>query len=263
MQKTSENCRNCDAKMLGEYCSKCGQKKFTRIDLKYLISEFQYTLIHTNKGFLYSLKKLIINPGKSALEFIDGKRINHYKPILLCFLLSSTSVLLYKTLINYNSLVENTRFIEDVAVVNIVALPIRWSSFIYMFLLPVFSLPTFLALRKQGHNYFEHIILNTHILSFYLLSHLFLVFLLFTIFGGSPQFYLTINTYTYFLLPLLLFWFYKSVYKDLTWKTVILKVLRVVLFVILTYALIVVLLSIAFFIYASITGANTLNFNIK
>lgn len=52
-------------------------------------------LVHTNKGFLFSLKKIIVNPGKTAREFIEGNRVNHYKPIGMLFILSTIASFIY------------------------------------------------------------------------------------------------------------------------------------------------------------------------
>ena len=80
-----QNCQNCSTLILNNFCDNCGQKKFKKIDRKYIWDEIQYTFLHTNKGFLYSVKNIIKNPGKTARAFIDGNRVNHYKPILLVF----------------------------------------------------------------------------------------------------------------------------------------------------------------------------------
>jgi Protein of unknown function (DUF3667) len=93
------NCQNCNHVIVENFCSNCGQKKYKRIDKKYVLDEIQYTLLHTNKGLFYSIKKLLKNPGKTAREYIDGNRVNHYKPILLIFLLSGISAFIsYKVL---------------------------------------------------------------------------------------------------------------------------------------------------------------------
>lgn len=60
------NCRNCNEVIAINFCSNCGQKKYKRIDKNYIWEEIQYTTIHTNKGFLYSLKKIFKNPGATA-----------------------------------------------------------------------------------------------------------------------------------------------------------------------------------------------------
>jgi hypothetical protein len=51
-----KNCPNCNRVITGNFCSNCGQKKYKRIDKKYIWEEIQYTILHTNKGFLYSVK---------------------------------------------------------------------------------------------------------------------------------------------------------------------------------------------------------------
>ncbi len=58
------NCLNCNHPIIDNFCSNCGQKKFKRIDRKYLIDEVQYLVVHTNKGFFYSIKNILKNPGK-------------------------------------------------------------------------------------------------------------------------------------------------------------------------------------------------------
>lgn len=54
MNNTCPNCKNI---IHGNFCSDCGQKSYRRIDKEYIWEELQYTLLHTNKGFLYSVKK--------------------------------------------------------------------------------------------------------------------------------------------------------------------------------------------------------------
>jgi hypothetical protein len=54
-----DNCKNCGTLITANFCSNCGQKKYKRIDKKYLIDELQYTVLHTNKGFFYSVKKFL------------------------------------------------------------------------------------------------------------------------------------------------------------------------------------------------------------
>lgn len=60
------NCLNCSRPITENFCSNCGQKKYKRIDRKYLIDEVQYLAVHTNKGFFYSIKNVARNPGKTA-----------------------------------------------------------------------------------------------------------------------------------------------------------------------------------------------------
>ena len=65
-----ESCFNCGNSVTENYCAHCGQKKYSRIDKKYIVNELQDTILQTNKGFLFSLKNILKNPGRTAKEFI-------------------------------------------------------------------------------------------------------------------------------------------------------------------------------------------------
>lgn len=73
-----EICKNCQNTITENFCGNCGQKRFKRIDKKYVFDEIQYLALHTNKGFFYSIKKILRNPGKTAKEFIHFKHIFLY-----------------------------------------------------------------------------------------------------------------------------------------------------------------------------------------
>jgi len=61
-----EICQNCKNTITDNFCGNCGQKKYKRIDRKYIFDELQYTILHTNKGFFYSIKNIFRNPGKNC-----------------------------------------------------------------------------------------------------------------------------------------------------------------------------------------------------
>src|SRR5690606_11936503 len=61
----------------------------------------QYTVLHMNKGFFYSIKKILRSPGKTAREFLEGNRVNHYKPLLLVFVVSGISAFLTNFFISH------------------------------------------------------------------------------------------------------------------------------------------------------------------
>jgi hypothetical protein len=55
-ENIENSCSHCSNPIEVNFCSNCGQKKYKRIDRKYIWDEIQYTLVHVNKGFLYSLE---------------------------------------------------------------------------------------------------------------------------------------------------------------------------------------------------------------
>lgn len=75
------NCINCDLETNGNFCANCGQTtKHTRIDGHYISHEVQHQL-HLEKGFLFTIRELLLRPGTSAKAYIQGNRSKYVKPI--------------------------------------------------------------------------------------------------------------------------------------------------------------------------------------
>lgn len=246
----AETCHNCSALITGNFCINCGQKKYKRIDKKYIWDELQYTLFHTNKGFLYSIKKILSNPGKTAMEFINGNRVNHYKPILLVFILSGIATFIsYKLLklkevmndyftqknINSNQMGDFMNFLSS------------YTSIIMLLMIPLFALTTWIAFKKWGHNYYEHLVMNAYILSFYTLISIIFIYPVMYIFRHSPNVFFLITQISILLVPFILFWFFKEFYKNKPIKSIVLKVLAVIGLTIVGYLFLLILISFIIF----------------
>ncbi len=81
-------CRNCNSELQGNYCSNCGQPvKLKRIDRKYMKEELGQVL-QFEKGIFFTVKELLIRPGKSIRIFIAEDRNRLVKPILFIILTS-------------------------------------------------------------------------------------------------------------------------------------------------------------------------------
>lgn len=164
-------CKNCEKSFDGNYCSHCGQKsEIKRIDVRYLINEIPNSIFQLDRGFLFTMKELFVRPGHSIREFLVGKRKPHYKPFAYLVI----TFTLY-ALISYLS--ERSTFIDDLLYGfkgrmsesgEAVDAPILdWISkhqvYVTLFILPFFSLASYLAFVRSGYNYFEHLILNLYI----------------------------------------------------------------------------------------------------
>lgn len=149
----SETCLNCSNPVFENFCSNCGQKKYKRIDKKYIWDELQYTVFHSNKGLLYSVKNILKNPGKTAKEFIDGNRVNHYKPILLVFVLSGLATFISFKILNLKEVMSsyfseqhiNSNFMGEV-----MSFLSSYNSFLMLLCVPLFALTTKIAFKKMG-----------------------------------------------------------------------------------------------------------------
>ena len=78
---TMNTCKNCNEPISGNYCSNCGQSaKLKRIDLHYVIHEIAH-VFHTERGILYTIKRLLISPGEDIKYYITENRSRLVKPI--------------------------------------------------------------------------------------------------------------------------------------------------------------------------------------
>jgi hypothetical protein len=75
------NCKNCNEPINGNYCSNCGQPaKLKRIDKQYIIHEIG-DILFANRGMLYTIKKMLTNPGENVRRYITEDRSRYVKPI--------------------------------------------------------------------------------------------------------------------------------------------------------------------------------------
>lgn len=89
-------CKNCQSELNGNFCSFCGQKADThRINFKFLLHEIQHGVFHVDKGILFTLKELFTRPGKMINGYLQGKRVSHFKPVALVFILGTLVFLEY------------------------------------------------------------------------------------------------------------------------------------------------------------------------
>lgn len=178
-------CKNCDHIYTGHYCSNCGQTAEThKLNFHFLWHEIRHGLLHFDEGFFYSGKELFTRPGHTIREFIEGKRIKHFKPISLVIVLAT----LYGFFYHYYDI----SFVElssqspsntgiDVTKLNEwnewMGTHYAWST---LLTIPFYTIGTSIAFRKQGYNVVEYFMLNTfkasqkmfvHIATFPLLYH--------------------------------------------------------------------------------------------
>ncbi|MDQ8013207.1 MAG: DUF3667 domain-containing protein [Flavobacterium nitrogenifigens] len=171
-------CKNCNTDFTGNYCPNCGQPASTHpINIHFLWHDIQHGLLHVDKGMLYTARELFTRPGHSVREFIEGKRVQHFKPISMLIVLAT----FYGFLYHYNSLnllMAGGEYSSQYDKIN------NWMASHYSLYtlaeVPFFTLGTYIAFRKQGYNFLEYMILNSfkasqrlvlHIIAFPLLLH--------------------------------------------------------------------------------------------
>ncbi|RYE18450.1 MAG: DUF3667 domain-containing protein [Sphingobacteriaceae bacterium] len=160
-------CKNCGHRFEGKYCNLCGQKGDThRINFHYVLHEVPHALFHFEYGIFYTIRELLLRPGKTIKGFLDGQRVRLFKPVL--FLLVTTSVTaLFVALKNkvfhlpaadpshlakQKPLAELTHFIQSHPGLSL------------LILVPFISLINQWFFRKQKYNYWENMVINTYVI---------------------------------------------------------------------------------------------------
>lgn len=169
--KSNKVCKNCENIFEGNFCNLCGQNSHThKINFHYVVHEIQHSIFHVDGGIFYTIKELTKRPGNSIREFIEGKRVKHFKPVTYVIILSIIhSFLEHK--INKNPFIEDgllgvLKSLRDNNKVNngnfeIFEWLIHHYSYTALLLIPIFSLSSWIAFKKSKYNYFENLTLNT------------------------------------------------------------------------------------------------------
>ena len=159
------NCKNCHQTFKGHYCSNCGQPAEThKLNLHYLWHDIQHGLFHFDSGVPFTAKQLFTRPGHSIREFIEGKRVRHFKPISLVLLLATTYIALIHIL-HIDLFAKTGQDQSSIDVANIQQLQ-EWTTshfaWITLISIPLHTIGTAICFKKQGYNFIEYFVLNTY-----------------------------------------------------------------------------------------------------
>jgi ribosomal protein L37E len=258
VENIENSCVHCSKNIHENFCSNCGQKRYKRIDRKYIWDEIQYTTIHVNKGFFYSIKNIMKNPGKTARAYIAGDRVSHYKPISLAFILASISAVisinvveLYKMMgeVMYNNKMSSSFGDEIMPFVN------KYNSYMMLLFVPIMAIFTRFIFRKWGNNFYEHVVINAIGISHYLVITILVMYPIVYFLKSDPALCVKITYFSFLLIPIYMAIFFKGFYPEYSWKTIILKVLWLTFLILLAYMLCIILFAVGIFIFKGAAGA--------
>ena len=209
-------CKNCGNLFDGNYCNQCGQSaKTKRINYEFLWEDIQHGLLHYDKGIGYSLKKLFEKPGYVISDYIEGKRVNHFRPISMVIIVATIYALIYHLLdLNHRSAIDES---SGVVLEKIF-------EHYYWFVvatIPVYTFTTYLMFKKTGYNFYEIIIFEAFKTSQRLGVHILFLPVLYFVKDESG---FNIITNILFLIDfILIFWTNKQFFNKMTAKEVFLR----------------------------------------
>ena len=101
--RDASHCINCHRAIAipdQKFCPICGQPTPAhRIDWHFLGHELEHSVLHMDRGVLYSLKELMLRPGHLMRGYLEGRRAKQVKPLLLLMITAAAVVLLGKFLL--------------------------------------------------------------------------------------------------------------------------------------------------------------------
>jgi hypothetical protein len=154
-------CPHCGTSASGNFCTACGQPlQFKRITLHSVIHEVFHFFTHLDKGFPYTLKQLMTQPGTMQRQYFAGQRARHQKPFSMYFICITVAALgmywIDKTVLRWfdaGEAAELTFFNKYLALVQVL-------------MLPFYALVVFIFFRKAGYNYAEISVQQLYTFSF-------------------------------------------------------------------------------------------------
>lgn len=244
MRTKNTECKNCHQRVKGNYCSHCGQSTDTHeINMAYIFHEIQHGVLHVDKGIFYTIKELFRRPGNTIREYMDGKRVKHFKPFAFVFILATLYALLAGIshsgtfLDGIDISVANTGNAESQSKGHLILKVFSWARSHYAYttilILPFFALASYWLFRKSRRNYFQHLVLNAYVTGQRTLIYL-LAIPLYYIFTSSES-HEVIGEVKFLAGLLLTFWAYYQFFDTL-------KPYKRILFTLLTYLLVLVFL---------------------
>ena len=240
-------CKNCGQTYTGHYCNNCGQPAAThQLNFHFLWHEIQHGLFHFDHGFSYSAKQLFTRPGHSIRDFIEGKRVKHFKPVSLVLLLATAYGFLYHYF-DISFITIKTEPSSETSIVDSVKFN-EWVgshyAWVVLLTIPLYTIGTSIAFKKQTYNLVEYFILNTFKASQRLIISIALFPLLYYYNGTNTM--RTLSFIIYLIDVVLIYWTNAQFFNKLSLKrTLLLTFLSQILF--LTSLLIIILIAVLIF----------------
>ncbi len=188
MEHNIVNCKNCGSALQDNYCSHCGQPaKFARISATFFYHELIHFFTHVEKGFLFTSIKMILKPGETVRNFIEGRRRIYQAPVSYFLIWTSVYIVLIyamesffgeNTVITYNAYFGpggSTKF------------AISHLALVLAMIIPVQALFLYLLVTKGVYNYFETIVASIYILGTILLFQIVFLILAVCVYLSSGQ----------------------------------------------------------------------------
>ncbi|MDF7812264.1 DUF3667 domain-containing protein [Hymenobacter sp. YC55] len=211
-------CLNCNTLVSDRFCGHCGQDAHHthRLTLKDMPHDILHSIWHVDKGILYTLKCMVLRPGPTIQAYLAGKRVDHFRPLSLLFMVTGLYALLHSVLHIEMVMPRDSNMPEAVYQMQKTSMTfmMKYLSWFYVASVPVWALFARWFLRRSGYNYAECLIIAAFIIA---ICNFFAVLFLPVLYwaSGTPQYY-TVSLW--FVVPVVAYstWAYSSVLAHTT-----------------------------------------------
>lgn len=165
-------CKNCGNHFEGNYCNDCGQSAHThKLSMHYIWHDLQHGMLHFDNGIFYTIRQLLTRPGHTIREFIEGKRVKHFKPFSFVVVLATLYGFFYHYTISHTF--ESHAISPQENLANAYLLLMKWNldhfAIFNLLLIAITTISSYFVFRKQGYDFAEHLVLNTYLTGLVLL----------------------------------------------------------------------------------------------
>lgn len=222
-------CKNCYSALSEEndFCQKCGAKVIrNRLTVKNLLEYFSETYFNYDNKFFRTSINLITKPEDVIGSFINGVRKKYIDPvsyIAISFSLSGIYLFFFK---------DNLREQMDMTMANtyqgqeklneaIFNFVFDYNSILYLVIIPVLALISWILFYKKKYNYTEHVVIYLYSMS---LTSIFSIFITIALVFFAPKNYALLSSSTYILMLFYHMFILKRLF-ELSVKQLIIKTL--------------------------------------
>lgn len=162
-------CLSCDRRYEGKYCPDCAQPARTgRITGSYLAHDIPHSVLHVDRGILFTMKELFVRPAGMLRDYLGGKRAGHFKPIAYVVILSAVASFISHVIGEYMSQKHGVQSMTmdptwiNRAVVHSRGVFQAYPSLFYFAMIPIISACNWMFFHRR-FNFWEHVVINAYL----------------------------------------------------------------------------------------------------
>lgn len=155
-------CKNCELPLEGNFCKHCGQPaNVHRVNAAYFLHDIPHSVFHIDKGLFFTFFQLLKRPGKTLKEYLEGRRVNHYRPFAYVIMLSAISALMVHWNISLIQYLQEQRTGTRLEVTE--HFFAKYQSIFIFLMIPFATICTWLVFKENHYNFWEHMLVNTYL----------------------------------------------------------------------------------------------------